>query len=44
MLLKNVLVFNAVAGAAVASPTSTLYRRQDVDSFIQTEKPIALLY
>lgn len=42
MLLKNVLVVNAVAGAAVASPPSTLHRRQDVNSFIQTEKPIAL--
>lgn len=40
MLLKSIFLTNSIAGA-VASPAS-LQRRQDVDSYIEAEKPIAL--
>ena len=40
MLLKSVFIANAIAGA-VASPAS-LHKRQDVNSYIEAEKPIAL--
>lgn len=40
MLLKSVFIANAIAGA-VASPAS-LQKRQDVNSYIEAEKPIAL--
>lgn len=40
MLLKSIFLTNSIAGA-VASPAS-LQKRQDVDSYIEAEKPIAL--
>jgi len=40
MLLKSVFFANAIA-SAVASPAS-FQKRQDVDSYVEAEKPIAL--
>lgn len=43
MLLKALLALNALAGAVVASPASTLYARQaDLETYIQNEKTAAL--